>query len=889
LSERRVYFSHGYKAEDRTINEFFWEALRPYFYALIDTGLSDGSTGEKLPMDIAFNEWMLSRCDGFVAIVPNRESLYQKLEYKLATRIRLPRLVFLEEGRTLSTLLDDIRVTYPTGWKRFFEKEQQSNISKAIARFSEQVDAYVQGQQALISAGHWSRPAPGTFKIALLPPKTGSWTKATSILQKHWRDDIKFHPIDPSVLHSEFSIVNELAGCDLLVVDVGPRGTPAEFVGFLHGIGVPQIRVCEIGSVKEQRELDRTLAELTPRSLSGEHSKNGLPRFLDGYKLDAGMTPVCFWRTPDELAQQIQKTARRVSRFQTSVLRLEGRHQARVYFGLRYPQPRRANVFLSFAGAGDRTGATAQIAKALRFLGFQCFHYQDPGLTGDGRLESGEDIREGLRMHIEDANIVVALLDPPYQRSDFCMTELRTAGDLHKRGELELLPFGIKRPRSGSVRDVLKGKAIVEHINATTWDNPRIIEDIIEAVEQIANDLGQMRAINALQLREWLQADGRNSREDLLRPLTQINVPQDIAENWIKTLSPKNWCSALLELPKEKPARRQHRELLTMLLLSLAEENDERRAAIEKWLRISLLLTWSDIDRPEQEEDVHIGVPSLGVDVPADEGELAEALGREMHDLLIGKGPLCLTADGRALSSPVEIAREGKDAEPLALLRPIRWRLKDVPTRKSLDESRQEYALPPSVMLISLASADLLEPDREVRQLKTILETEIQKRGWPTARIVAKRAKNAKELLNVLSETRHRIVHIAGHSGHTGLSVGKERVDAEVLAQALATSDVRLLILNGCSGVKARSALATGTITLADLLVIRGRVPEIVAHRKALQEDDAVAFAKRFYVEYLRDLDLGRAVHEGRKVGSPRLRSDLVAISQRPPERLADK
>ena len=76
-----------------------------------------------------------------------------------------------------------------------------------------------------------------------------------------------------------------------------------------------------------------------------------------------------------------------------------------------------------------------------------------------------------------------------------------------------------------------------------------------------------------------------------------------------------------------------------MLLLSLAEENEERRAAIEKWLRISLLLTWSDIDRPEQEEDVNIGVPSLGVDVPTDEGELAEALGREMHDLLIGKGP----------------------------------------------------------------------------------------------------------------------------------------------------------------------------------------------------------------------------------------------------------
>jgi hypothetical protein len=384
-------------------------------------------------------------------------------------------------------------------------------------------------------------------------------------------------------------------------------------------------------------------------------------------------------------------------------------------------------------------------------------------------------------------------------------------------------------------------------------------------------------------LRQWLSADGLDKPHDLLRPLIQSDVPEKAAESWTKDLPRKGWQQALLQLPQESGKRSRHRELLTLLLLNLAEEDTGRRETIDRWLYASRLLTWSGVLGPAAEEAVRIGVPSLGADPPKDEVRLGEALGRAYHHLLAGKKPLCLMSDAKTLSSPVEIAREGKDAEILALLRPVRWKLDDVYTRKSLHESRSERGLPPSVLLVGM-NGDSIEAEREVRQVKTILETQFRKLDWPTSRIVTRQVKTGKELLRLLDDTRHGIVHLAGHIGQTGLKVGKERVDREDLARALATSDVRLLVLNGCSGAKPRSPLATGTITLADLLISRGLVPEVVAQRGPVQEDDAIAFAQRFYAEYLRDLDLGRAVHEARKSGSTAVRLGLVAVSQRNPE-----
>ncbi len=79
-----------------------------------------GQFGAKRPMDISFNEWMMSQCDGFVAIVPsNRQSQYQLLEYRLAVRMGIPRLVAVQEGSSFDPLVSDPQVRLPTRWKDY--------------------------------------------------------------------------------------------------------------------------------------------------------------------------------------------------------------------------------------------------------------------------------------------------------------------------------------------------------------------------------------------------------------------------------------------------------------------------------------------------------------------------------------------------------------------------------------------------------------------------------------------------------------------------------------------------------------------------------------------------------------------------------------------------
>jgi hypothetical protein len=888
VSHRRVYLSHGYKAEDRTVNEFFWASLRSQFYAWIDTGVSD-LTGERLAMDVAFNEWMLSQCDGFVAIIRNRVSQYQHLEYRLASRLKLPALIFLEEPRTFHKMSHDTRVVYPPGWKRFFADDKQKEIAGAIARFHEEVERHVAARAVLRSAGHWCRPDDG-LKVALLPPTPLAWESAAEQLRHSFKDAAEFKTLHPSELLSEFHLLEAVADCHVVVLDVGPRGTPTELIGFLHGIGIPQIRVCQAAPLDWQM-LERTLdVDRRGRAVAArdDESDPSLPRFLDGYRIDRAMTPVGFWSEQPELAEHVERTLRRIVSFQNHVHhRLEDRRQARTYFGLRYPQPPRANVFLSFAGASKGTAATNDVAKALRLLGFDCFHYQDRELTGRGRLESGEFIEDGLRMRVEESDIVVAFLDREYLNSPFCRNELESATNLDATDELILLPYSI----AGLVPPPILAGRVVHPFEGTTWDRSVVVETIVEAVERAADALNQMSGLDAQQLSNWLRDDQRSTPEDLHRPLIQAGADQEQVRAWTSEMPKSGWEHKLLESPTEGAARQRHRELLTLLLLSLADERPARRELIHTWLRTSKLLTWSGLGQPKSEAVEHVSEPALGAKPPSDPSLLGELLGRTYAQLLKGKGPLCLEADAKTLVLPLEIAREGTDAEPLGMLRPVRWRLADVPTRESLHELRASRGLPPSSLLLTLQSPDLAQAERETRQLEELLAAEYLKRDWPRARVLRPAPiESAEQLLRVLSTTPHGIVHLAGHAGPDGVRVGAERVDAARLALALSTSEVRLLVINGCSAADARSALATGTISLVDLLITRGHVPEIVAHRDAVYDDDAIDFARRFYLAFLRDLDLGRAVHEARIYGSERLRRSLVAVSQRhpiPPARAA--
>jgi hypothetical protein len=253
--------------------------------------------------------------------------------------------------------------------------------------------------------------------------------------------------------------------------------------------------------------------------------------------------------------------------------------------------------------------------------------------------------------------------------------------------------------------------------------------------------------------------------------------------------------------------------------------------------------------------------------------------------LFDGTDALRLEAEASALTDALEIATQGSQGTAVALLRPIRWKLLNLPARPSLHEAREAGALPPGAHLLGLQSPTLGELQRELRRLGEALGNAYERLGWPRARVSYTLARSKAELmasLELMASSRKEILHLAGHAGPDGLELDGEHIDAHELAKALGDSQVRLLVINGCSAASPRSPLAKGVISLVDALVRWGRVPEVVAHRTELRDDEATAFAERFYGEFLSALDLGRAVYEARRSGGEALRLSPVAISQRP-------
>lgn len=339
----RLYFSHSYDLKDLPFNEHLWKLLMAAgFHTWIDTGreavpaANTAQSGAVRPMDISFNEWMMSRCDGFVAIAPSkRQSVYQLLEYRIAARMGVPRLVALQEGGTFYAPTSEI-VKLPTSWKLYWEDETQSKIKKRIAAFSAFVKKHKAAGELLRSIGRWrSRKDVGTLTVALLSPRGGSdeWDEIQRLVQRGERE-IQWTLIPPGNIQSEEELLR--SEFDLLVVDVGPRGTPQELLGYIHALGVPQIRLCRVENEHEEGELSRFLDPEERRSMYEQDPPNtphlaSIPRFLDGSRLDDKMQPVVFWARPKQAADQILGTMRRVLIFGSGLSPKKGGTAEKIY------------------------------------------------------------------------------------------------------------------------------------------------------------------------------------------------------------------------------------------------------------------------------------------------------------------------------------------------------------------------------------------------------------------------------------------------------------------------------------------------------------------------------------------------------------------------------
>lgn len=116
----------------------------------------------------------------------------------------------------------------------------------------------------------------------------------------------------------------------------------------------------------------------------------------------------------------------------------------------------------------------------------------------------------------------------------------------------------------------------------------------------------------------------------------------------------------------------------------------------------------------------------------------------------------------------------------------------------------------------------------------------------------------------------YHIIHFDGHGGfdregtlcfETAFGT-TDSVTADRMAQALAGSDVRLVVLSAC-----QSAAMGGTSVFNSLApaLIRARVPAVVAHQFSVPFTATLEFAKAFYTSLGRGESVAAAVADGRK------------------------
>jgi hypothetical protein len=394
-----------------------------------------------------------------------------------------------------------------------------------------------------------------------------------------------------------------------------------------------------------------------------------------------------------------------------------------------------------------------------------------------------------------------------------------------------------------------------------------------------------LREAEVKTIRSWM-LEGGMQRGASVRRLLSLGGVSDGELDTLKidweASSASSCLDQLLKQPPAKAERQRHRAIVTLLLAGLAANNEERERLVSRWVREHALVGRLPETAVtfEQVFDVPDSVVPVGLD--ADRALIGQRIGDELQGVLRQTTPLVLRADRRAAEIPVEWARENDRTDPVCMRRQIRWMLPYTEHRLPLIDELSARALPPRCMLLAL-KGDHINPEGEIHQLQQELANLYRKNDWPPEFVKAVVCESRGDVEALLQGCSSEIVHIAGHMASGALQVAAEQIASDEVGQWLASSKVRLLVLNGCEGALAGSPLALYSVAIADRIVQLGRVPEVVAHRLALTEVDGVAFAVNFARAFIGTFDAAAACFEARRVGSANLKLSPVLISQRRP------
>jgi len=436
-----AYFSHSYDVLDRSVNDFFVDALSTRFALAVDPRSATLST--------VHLEMMMRSSACFIAVVARREnqpeyrcSPFAIHEYGLAVLADRPRLVIPEINVPARHFFAEDTV-------RAFNRDRLSAYRLATDALDELAE------RAREHADEAARPL---GEVGLILPATPEYTDAGPQLHRLLRR-AGWEPRDVSaaVLAGELdapAAAMLFKRFDFVVLEALSPQLPGWVFPFLQGRGVPTMKLVFHGPGQSS---DRPLPALAVSRALAEVS--------------AVNRQALWWSETDGLLLEF---GREINRLQMPRLQFGGTDQARRYvWSLGRDQ---GPVFLSSAQADN--DLALQVGRALDLRNIEYFHY-----LYNSDLPRGKAWERRLLAKVGECRIFVPLVSANYLASDWCRQELAIARELSDRHRTRMLPYFLDHAAGASV--AVQGASMM-HLSDS--DRVRqIVDDVDRALTEMTD------------------------------------------------------------------------------------------------------------------------------------------------------------------------------------------------------------------------------------------------------------------------------------------------------------------------------------------------------------------------------------------------------------------
>jgi hypothetical protein len=491
-----AYFSHSYRAEDREVNQFFWNLFSDagYFFTV--------DPQSKL-FSIPYLESMMLLSNCFVAVIPRRAgtptgcSPYILFEYGLSVQAQKPALVFVEQGLSSAWFPRDAERIVTFNRQRL--ADQRAEFKRAIQKLARKVRGERNPDLRLRQpCGLVIQSDEGTQQVY-----TPALVQTLSHELRKYGRTMEAMRLD---FDAAFQFSLELDKFDVLVMEVRDSLQSPWLAGYVLGRAVPTIKVCHLAQGE------------TPESVA-------LPAIIAKHKPEPTTeTPVEFWRDTSDL---LQRVTTHVSKFNTDRIEFHTKDAGNRYFSR--AGRREAKVFISNAGVSNPLAN--KLITELRLESIDFFHYQ----VKDS-IPVGERWLEELERQIEQSSIFVALLTADYLQSRWCLFELQVARRRAIEGKLKIHPYAM----DASMWPVLTvlGLDAFQVQDCTSTEPAEIVSGLVKDLDRELRAGAPAPSVAIIHdhaaTSEFVLTE--DERRTLVRILTNRLTPQESRAAWVKSL-----------------------------------------------------------------------------------------------------------------------------------------------------------------------------------------------------------------------------------------------------------------------------------------------------------------------------------------------------------------